>query len=369
MTVTAAPGATRTTATTPHGSRNGGLAAAVPTAVMITVLAGTLAVSVVMSVGLGPVAVPVGDVVGILRAHVFGSGHITGPTDVIVWQLRAPRVLTAAAVGAGLALAGTVTQALVRNPVADPFILGLSSGASAAAVFALTVLSAVTLGTMTLPLAAFGGALLAGAAVFLVARTGGVLAPARLVLVGVAAAQLLDGVTSFLLLRTRNADAQAQVLFWLLGSFSGARWDLTVTVVLVVGALATLLLPLGGRLNVLVLGDEAAAALGVDASRSRGFLLVLVALLTGTAVAMSGAIGFVGMVIPNLTRLLVGANHRRVLPVAALLGSVVLVWADTAARLVLAPTELPVGILTAAIGVPLFVITLRRGAIGSAGVL
>ncbi|PRX98055.1 FecCD family ABC transporter permease [Allonocardiopsis opalescens] len=337
-----------------------------PLPVLLAVLTALLLGSVVLAIGIGPVSIAPGTVARVLADRLLGAGPPESTDAFIVWRLRAPRVVEGVFVGAGLAVAGTVAQALVRNPVADPYVLGLSSGASVGAVLVLTTVGATAAGTMTLPLAAFLGALAAGVGVFALARTGGMLHPLRLIMVGIAVGQLLGGLTSFLVLRAGSTDAQQQVMFWLLGSLAGAQWPLALTCAAVVGAVTAALLAAANRLNVLVLGDEGAAALGMDATRTRGLLFLATGLLTGTVVAVSGTIGFVGLVVPNLTRLLVGADHRRVLPVAALLGALLLVWADTAARMVLAPSELPIGILTAMVGVPFFVWALRRNGMGAA---
>lgn len=321
---------------------------------LLVVLAG----SMVVAAGLGPVTLPPSTTVEVLLHHLLGTGSGDRVANLIVWKIRVPRVLTGMVVGAGLAVAGAVVQAFLRNPVADPFVLGLSSGASVGAVVVL-VTGASILGTFTLPVVAFAGAMATVLVVFMLARDRGRLEPFRLILVGIAAAQLLSGVTSFLLLRSQDADAQQQVLFWLLGSLAGAQWRLLAIPGAVVAAAVVLLVIRAVRLNVLALGDEVAASLGVNASRMRTELLVLTSLLTGAVVAISGSIGFVGLVVPHLARLLVGPDHRRMVPVAALLGAIVLVWADTAARLALAPDELPIGILTAALGVPFFVALLR----------
>ncbi|WP_051343296.1 FecCD family ABC transporter permease [Pseudonocardia spinosispora] len=323
----------------------------------VVVLAGALLVSFVLATMVGAVSLPLDLVLDTFRGHLTGSAG-PGPGEFIVWELRAPRVLLGAAVGAGLAVAGLLVQAAVRNPLGDPYVLGLSAGASVGAVLVIT--SGVFL-TLVTPLAAFVSTLLTAVVVYLLARVRGRLHAGRMIMAGVALGQLLGGVTSFLLLRTQDPGAQRQVLFWLLGSLAGAEWSVTVRTAVVVAALVAVAVVAAGRLNLLVLGDTAAAALGSDAGRLRALLLVVIALLTGTVVAASGGVGFIGLIVPNLTRLLVGADHRRVLPVCALLGALLVVWADTGARLVLAPTELPIGILTAAIGVPVFLYLLRRG--------
>lgn len=327
-------------------------------AVSVAALATLLGVSLLLATGIGPVSIPAGTVGRILVDHLTGRGDAGSIADLIVWRLRFPRVLLGAVVGAGLALAGTVAQSVVRNPVADPYLLGLSSGASVGAVLVLTT-GVVVLGTLTLPVAAFGAAAAAMLVVLTLARHGGRLPPMRLVLVGVCSAHLFAGITSFLLARSDSATLQQQIIFWLLGGLAGARWQLLPVPATVVLAGLVALLAASRRLNVLVLGDEACAALGVPAARLRRRLLILVTLVVGTVVAVSGSIGFVGLVVPHLARMLVGADHRRMLPVAVLLGAMFLVWSDVAARLLVAPSELPIGILTAFLGVPCFLLVMR----------
>lgn len=339
-----------------------------PYAVVLGGLAAALAVSLVVATGIGPVAVGAGQVVRTLVRHLSGQTGPGATGDLIVWQIRFPRVLLGAVVGAGLALAGTVVQGVVRNPVADPYLLGLSSGASVGAVLVLSAGTGV-LGALTLPAAAFAGSAAAMALVLLLARHRGRLLPLRLVLVGVACAHLFSGLTSFLLAGSASSAAQQQIIFWLLGGLSGARWETLPASAAVVAAGAALLLVMAHRLNVLVLGDEACAALGVPAEKLRRRLLVLATLVTGTVVAFSGAIGFVGLIVPHLARMLVGAEHRRMLPVAVVLGALFLVWSDVAARTVVSPAELPVGILTAFVGVPFFLLLMRSRGLAAEGAL
>lgn len=324
----------------------------------LAVLAAGLVITVLVATGIGPVRVPVSDVVRILANRLSGGAGIDSTADLVVWRFRLPRVLLAAVVGAGLALGGAVVQSVVRNPVADPHLLGLSSGASVGAVLVLTS-GTVALGAFTVPGAAFLGAAFAMALVLALARQRGRLQPLRLVLVGVACAHLFSGVTSFLLAQTNNSAAQQQIIFWLLGGLSGTQWDtLPIPAVVVVIAIVVLLAR-SRRLNVLVLGDDACAALGVNAGRLRWQLLVLTTLLTGTVVAVSGGIGFVGLIIGHLARMAVGSDHRRALPVTVLFGAIFLVWADVLARIVISPAELPIGVVTAFLGVPLFILVMR----------
>lgn len=323
-----------------------------------------LIASAVLALGVGPADLSPAQILGSVRVHVVGwFGGDAGPSplspvqEAILWQGRLPRLLTAVGVGAGLAIAGTVMQAVLRNPLADPYLLGLSSGATLGAV-AVLVLGL----SLLLPVAAFGGAVLALAATLALAGavSGGRLTPGRTVLAGVAVAQACSAVTSFVLFTGTQGDSYREVLGWLMGTLAAATWTSVAIVWIAVAVVGTLLLTSGRTLDAFAFGDTAAAALGVDVARTRWVLLGLVALLVGALVSVSGAIGFVGLVVPHAVRLLVGARHARVLPLAALAGAVVLLWADTAARVVISPRELPVGILTAAIGAPVFAVLLAR---------
>ena len=328
-----------------------------PLTLVLPVLLGVLVATVLIAVTIGPADIAVADVLRAISGHLGRTGStVPRLTDAIVWDLRLPRVLTAAAVGAGLALGGAVMQSLTRNPLADPYLLGLSSGASLGAVAVLVVGIGVLL-----PVAAFVGALVALVATLTLARTGGVLAPGRAVLAGLAISQLCAAGTSFVIFWTATGDSYHEILTWLLGSLAGATWS---SVAIAGGALVvvgTVLVAQAVKLDAFAFGDTAAAALGIDVERLRWVLMTLVALLTGALVAVSGAIGFVGLILPHAVSVLTGPAHRRLLPVAALVGATFLVWADTAARTVFDPRELPVGIVTALIGVPVFAFLLRRG--------
>lgn len=316
-----------------------------------------LAASLVAAVSIGPADIRPADVLRSLLHHLgAGENPLTELRDAIVWQSRAPRALTAAAVGAGLALCGATMQGLTRNPLADPYLLGVSAGASLGAV--LVLLLGVAL---LLPVAAFAGALLALTGTLALGGASGRLTPTRTVLAGLAVAHACAAVTSFVIFWSATGDSYREVLSWLLGSVAGAGWE---SVAVAAGALAIggpLLLAAARTLDAFTFGDVAAAALGVHAGRARWLLFVVVALLTGALVSVSGAIGFVGLVVPHAVRLVVGARHHRVLAVSAPAGAVLLLWADTAARTAFDPRELPVGILTAALGAPVFALLLRRG--------
>ncbi|WP_417512507.1 FecCD family ABC transporter permease [Microbacterium sp.] len=281
--------------------------------------------------------------------------------EAIVWNVRVPRVLLGVAVGAGLALSGAALQAMVRNMLADPYILGISGGASTGAAGAILFGFGAVFGQYALPVSAFLGALAASLLVFFIARAGGRVSSLRLLLSGIAVGYALSAVTSFLVFASDSAEGSRSVMFWLLGSLNLARWDVVLAISLVVVPLTGwVLMANGRRLDALMNGDETALTLGVSPGRTRIALLVAVSLCTGVLVAASGAIGFIGLVVPHLARRLVGTLHRRMLPVAACLGGLFLIWADGLARTLMQPRELPIGILTAMVGAPFLLILVRR---------
>ncbi|GAA4362821.1 iron ABC transporter permease [Nocardioides caricicola] len=314
---------------------------------------------VLVGVGTGAVPVPLGDVVATLARRVFGWGDgVDLATDTIVWEYRFPRTLLAFVVGAGLSLAGVLMQALVRNPLADPYVLGVASGASAAATAAMT-LGIAALAGLGIPVVAFAGAAATMVAVLALGRRNGRIDPPRMLLAGVAVGYLMAAVTSYLQLRA-TPEELANVLFWILGSLAGTSWsDLPVATAVVLLA-AVLVLYRATALDLLSLGDDAASSLGVDLPRFRLELVLVAALCTGVAVAVAGGIGFVGLMIPHVARLLVGPAHRRVVPLSLLLGGCYLVLVDILCRVVRAPAELPVGIVTALVGAPFLIWLLRR---------
>lgn len=323
-----------------------------------------LVASIILAVGIGPVAIAPNTVLEILGHKLIGvpAEPTWGRSDMsIIWNVRAPRVLLGIAVGAGLAICGAVLQAMVRNMLADPYILGISGGASTGAAGAILFGVGAMIGDYALPFSAFLGALGASLLVFFIARSGGQITSLRLLLSGVAVGYALSAATSFIIFASDSAEGSRSVMFWLLGSLSLAQWDWLLLIVACVVAIALAGFAVFGRsLDALSAGDETALTLGVSPNQTRVVLLVAVSLTTGAVVAASGAIGFVGLVIPHLARRLVGAVHSRMLPVAALIGATFLVWADALARTIMQPRELPIGILTAIVGAPFLLILVRR---------
>lgn len=325
------------------------------------VLAAAVIASVTFAVTFGPANITPAEVWGSILHHLgIGPTPISPLRDSIVWELRLPRVLTAGAVGAGLALAGVVMQAITRNPLADPYLLGLSSGASLGAVAVLLLGSA-----LFLPFAAFLGAIIALAATLLLAGAFGRITPGRTILAGIAVSALAGAVTSLIIFWTVTGDSYREILGWLLGSLAGARWP-AVTIAVVAIVVAGIPIMLSGRvLDAFAFGDTSAATLGINVTATRWIMLTGAALLTGAMVSVSGAIGFVGLILPHAVRLLVGPRHRLLLPLSALVGASFLIWADTAARSFFDPRELPVGIVTAIIGAPVFAVLLSRRKVSS----
>lgn len=292
--------------------------------------------------------------VGIEFLSLF-SFDVRSTYATIVLQIRLPRILLAALVGISLAIAGTVMQGFFRNPMADPSIIGVSSGAAVGAVAAITLPFALPLG-LELQGAAFVGGVVTAFVVYFIATEGGRTPVATLLLAGIAVQTFLGAVISFMLLRSGNSLEEA--VYWLMGHLHYASWSRVTALGIVLPPLVLVLLAYGRDLNVLLLGEEEAHNLGIDVRRTKQLLLGLSSVVTAMAVAVSGVIGFVGLIVPHMLRLVVGPDHRILLPTSALAGGVFLVAADTLARS--GPGEIPVGIVTAAVGAPFFLYLLRR---------
>ncbi|MFJ6262339.1 FecCD family ABC transporter permease [Rhodococcus erythropolis] len=318
----------------------------------------TLAGSAAVAITLGPAGLSVGEVASIVVGHLGGTAaDVTPIRDGIVWDLRLPRTLLAALCGAGLGLCGAIMQSLLRNPLADPFVLGISSGASTGAV--LIVILGVGSGVIGLSSGAFIGAVISFALVLLLAHAAGG-TPDRVILAGVAATQLFSALTSFIVITSADPEQTRGVMFWLLGSLGGADWLDVALCAAVVAVGLVVCLTHSRALDAFAFGEDAASSLGVNVWRVRVTLLLATALMTAVIVSVAGAIGFVGLVLPHAARALVGPSHRRLLPASALIGSIFLVWVDAVARTAIAPQELPAGVVTALVGVPAFAVILWR---------
>ena len=313
----------------------------------------------------GSADIPLREIVDILLSYFTGADKSNfEPSDVsIVLELRLPRALLALIVGSSLAIVGTIMQALVRNSLADPYVLGISSGASigAASIIVFNLFSATTLiGASAISVASFIGASIAMALVYLVARAGRQgLSPVRLILSGFAFSYLFSAITS-LLVFLGDQRAASSIIFWLLGGLGRAQWSVLLIPFASLLILVSYAIYRGRWLNSMAMGDDIAISVGINVKRFRLVLFLLSSLVTGVVVSVSGAIGFVGLVVPHIARLIVGSDHRRVLMFSIPLGSLFVLAADTIARTIVAPQVLPLGVVTALVGGPIFIMLLLK---------
>lgn len=339
--------------------------------IIISLLVG-LVLSITIAVTLGSVDIKPATVWKIALSQIPGMGQWI-PVDwskgeqTIIWDIRFPRVLLGAIVGAGLSVVGVAIQSLVRNSLADPYILGVSSGASVGATLVILFGAFSMFGQFALSLGAFAGALLSILLIFSLSRIGGQNSTVRLLMSGIAISAILSAVTSLIIFSAPNEHGIRSVLFWMSGSLAGGKWEYLTIPTLVVLICLFVLMAQYRSLNAMLMGEESAGTLGVNTVQFRKQLLMITALLTGVIVAISGAIGFVGLMMPHIVRVIVGSDHRRVLPVSALFGAIFLIWADSIARLAFAPEELPIGIITALCGGPFFIWLMLRNSYSFGG--
>ena len=307
----------------------------------------------------GSVHVPPAEVGRVLWAHVLGGQTAPNPSaDAIIWQVRMPRILMATLVGIGLSVSGALYQSLLRNPLADPYLLGVSSGAGLAAVVVSSA-GLIAEWPHALPVAAFLGALLTSLMIVTFARVEGQLPVANLVLAGVALGAFLSSMTALFLIRGQGTFQSFQLLGWLMGSLSRADWPTVSLITPYVVVPLFLAIPLMRWTNLLLLGERQARNLGVPVDLAKLALLALAGVLAASSVAGAGLVGFVGLIVPHAVRLAVGPDNRLLVPVAACVGGVFVVLCDTLGRLLFSPMEVPVGIMTALFGAPFFLWLLR----------
>ena len=325
-----------------------------------------LLVTLMLAVSVGTIGIPLHAVWGIIANHLVpGTVPVdwSPGRDSIVWEVRLPRAILGAMVGASLALVGAALQAVTRNPLADPHLLGISSGAALGAIVVL-LHTGMFLGLITVPLFAFGGALLSTAIVTGVANLAQATNASRLVLTGVAVSFIVTSLGS-LGIFLGDPRAAHTVIFWMLGGLGLAQWAQLPFPLLALLGCGAYLMANARNLNAMTLGDESATTLGLPAARFRLLIFIVCALLTEAAVAFAGIISFVGLMIPHIVRMVIGGDYRRVLPLSALLGAIFLVLADIVARTIMPPQDLPVGIITGLVGGAFFILLLRRnGRIG-----
>lgn len=323
-----------------------------------------LALVMMVGVSVGAIGIPLDTVWNIITSHVApGSVEVTWSAgrDNIVWEVRLPRVVLGAIVGASLAVVGAALQAVTRNQLADPHLLGISSGAALGAIVVL-LHTGMFLGLVTLPIFAFAGALLTTALVVGVANFTGATKADRLVLTGVAISFVVTSLGS-LGIFLGDPRAAHTVIFWMLGGLGLSQWAQLPYPLLALAACGAYLVFNTRNLNAMTLGDESATTLGLPAGRFRMVVFIVCALLTGAAVAFSGVISFVGLMVPHLVRMVVGGDYRRVLPLSALVGAIFLVLADMLARIIIPPQDVPLGVITGIVGGAFFLVLMKgRGA-------
>jgi iron complex transport system permease protein len=314
------------------------------------------------------VTVPVPTILHIIldkTIHMGWLDEVAKNEEMIIWNIRLPRVLLAFCVGASLSLAGAAFQGLLRNPLADPYTIGVSSGASLGAVLVLFFqVTIFGLGNFTLPVVSIISGLIALLVVFgLVRFSSKSLAIETIILAGIIVSAFISALVS-LLISLGDRDAMTQIIYWLYGSVGMRGWSYVQLIIpfMIIGSIV--LFYFYRELNALALGEDAADHIGVDVKKGKTFVLIGASLLTGAAVAVSGSIGFVGLVIPHLIRLVTGPNHRHVLPLSLIMGGAFLILADLMARTLIAPKELPIGVITALIGAPVFALLLIRERLG-----
>ena len=319
-----------------------------------------LVIAVFVNAGVGAVRVPPVEVATVLldRVGISTGVEVDVVREQVVWGIRMPRIVLALCVGAGLGMAGASLQAIFRNPLAEPGLIGVSSG-GALGVIVLIITGFSPLGWMSLPLAAFAGALLLTLVVYGLARSDGRTQVVTLILTGVAMNSIAGGLIGLASFLANDAELRS-IVFWTLGSLAGATWSAVLPVALIT-VVGLLLLPRYARaMNLIVLGEREAFHLGVSTERVRLLVIVLVTLVAGAGVAVAGIVVFVGLVVPHLLRIVIGPDHRVLLPASALGGAILLLGADLVARTIVVPAELPLGVVTALIGGPYFLFLLRR---------
>lgn len=339
--------------------------------VTLTGLLGLLVFSVLAAITFGNADISIREVYSVIFYELFHiedlSDFAGGPAHDVVWLIRFPRVLLGLAVGMGLSTCGAVMQAVVKNPLADPYVLGISSGASLGATLAIILGIGTIFGGNFVGITAFLGAMATSFGVLFIANIGGRANAGKLILAGMAVSAVCSAFSNFILYLAHNKNATQEVVNWTMGTLANTSWT-EVYVILPIIILGTLVFWTQFRnLNLMLLGDETAITLGTDLHKSRTIYMILSSLLVGFAVYTAGMIGFVGLIIPHVIRMLFGTDHKKLIPLSALLGAIFLIWADVACRIILKNSEMPIGTLISIIGAPAFIYLMVRRSYGFGG--
>ncbi len=334
--------------------------------------------SLLFAINLGSVSISAGEVYGVILHHLqewspaFSFLNISQPdgkVDDVVWQIRLPRLVLACAAGMALSISGVVMQAVVQNPMAEPYVLGISSGASLGATLAIMLGIGNHLGPNFVGIMASLGAFIISLGVVFLSNVGGRSNSVKLLLSGMALSSVCSAFSSFIVYFSKNREGMRDVAYWLMGSFAGAKWETNAAVIMVSLLGALFFITQYRKLNIMLLGDNTALTLGTDPRILRQIYLLVSSVMVGFVIFTSGTIGFVGLIVPHAVRIVFGSDHKKIMPVSALVGAAFLLWADVACRVILPGRELPIGILTSMIGAPCFIFLMvkRKYSFGGRG--
>ena len=317
-----------------------------------------LLLSIGFAVTMGSVDISIKEVYEVILYKLFNIGDSSigiGAVADVVWLIRMPRIVLAIAVGAGLSVVGIIMQAIVKNPLADPYILGVSSGASLGATLAVVLGIGSVFGSNSLGIMGFVGAFGVSILVLIISNMGGRSNSIKLLLSGMALSSVCSSFSSFLVYISDDSQKLKTITFWLMGSLAGAKWN-EIVFILPIIILGIVFFTTQYRiLNLMLFGDEVSITLGTDLHKFRIIYLLITSLMIGLLVYVSGMIGFIGLIIPHIVRIIFGTDHKKAIPIAALLGAIILIWADVISRILIKGTEIPIGIVISIIGAPLFV--------------
>lgn len=323
--------------------------------------------SIILGISFGAVDIPPYDVYRVFLYKVFGikignlDEILNSTLFDIIWGVRMPRVLLGAFAGMALAMVGVIMQATIQNPLGDPYILGLSSGASLGATFSILIGFSGVLSSFGAPLGAFLGALIASIFVYFLAKIGGRITPFKMILAGMVISSICSSLTSLIIFLSKDNEGIRTVNFWMMGSLAGAEWSNIVLPIAISVIPLIYFFTQYRNLNLMVLGDETSITLGLNIEKHRKIYMILSSLITGVIVSLCGTIGFVGIMIPHIVRLIFGTDHKTLLPFSALVGAIFLIWADVIARCAINNMELPIGIITSVIGAPFLLWLMVKG--------
>ncbi|EHK2334654.1 iron ABC transporter permease [Clostridium perfringens] len=323
--------------------------------------------SIILGISFGAVDILPYDVYRVFLYKVFGikignlDEILNSTLFDIIWGVRMPRVLLGAFAGMALAMVGVIMQATIQNPLGDPYILGLSSGASLGATFSILIGFSGVLSSFGAPLGAFLGALMASIFVYFLARIGGRITPFKMILAGMVISSICSSLTSLIIFLSKDNEGIRTVNFWMMGSLAGAEWSNIVLPIAISVIPLIYFFTQYRNLNLMVLGDETSITLGLNIEKHRKIYMILSSLITGVIVSVCGTIGFVGIMIPHIVRLIFGTDHKTLLPFSALVGAIFLIWADIIARCAITNMELPIGIITSVIGAPFLLWLMVKG--------